>query len=82
MLLRAAHEWRDPAPADRCTVDVAAVAGDLFSWHRRGVSIRMVEPLPDGGVRLGIPGGAAAVAAVQALLTAHYRFPVDCYPWD
>jgi hypothetical protein len=63
---------------DACPPAVAAIARDLFTWHRRGVTVRMVEPAPDGGVRLGV-GGAAAEA--ERLLRAHYAFPVFCYAW-
>lgn len=69
-----------PTAVDRCPAAVAAVARDLFTWHRRGVTVRMVEPATDGGVRLGV-AGAVAVGEAQRLLDRHYGFPVDCYAW-
>ena len=51
---RTGAPWREPAATDRCTASVAAVARDLFTWHRRGVTVRMVEPTRDGGVLLGV----------------------------
>jgi hypothetical protein len=72
--------WREPSAVDRCTAAVAAVTRDIFSWHRKGVTVRMVEPCRDGGVRLGVSGVVAAVEA-QRLLDRHYGFPVACYAW-
>lgn len=72
--------WREPSTADRCTAAVAAVTGDIFTWHRRGVTVRMVEPGRDGGVLLGV-SGLVDVDAAQELLDRHYGFPVDCYVW-
>jgi hypothetical protein len=59
--------------------EVAEVLRDLFTWHLQGVTIQMVEPVPDGGVRLGVRCGAPATA--QTMLSAHYGFPVVCYPF-
>ena len=75
-----AAPWREPSAVDRCTSAVAAVTRDIFTWHRRGVTVRMVEPCTGGGVRLGISGVLAIVDA-QELLDRHYGFPVACYPW-
>jgi hypothetical protein len=72
--------WRDPLAVDRCTAAVAAVTRDIFSWHRKGVTVRMVEPGTGGGVRLGVAGVVGATEA-QRLLDRHYGFPVDCYSW-
>ena len=73
--------WREPSAMDRCTAAVAAITRDIFTWHRRGVTVRMVEPCDEaGGVRLGVSGVVAAAEA-QRLLTRHYGFPVTCYPW-
>ena len=72
--------WREPSTTDRCSAAVAAVARDIFSWHRKGVTVRMVEPGTDGGVRLGVSGMLAVVDA-QRLLDRHYGFPVHCYAW-
>ena len=62
-----AVSWRDPAAADRCTAAVAAVTRDIFTWHRRGVTVRMVEPSGEEGVRLGV-SGAITVREAQQLL--------------
>jgi hypothetical protein len=75
-----ALSWRDPATADSCTDTVAAITRDIFTWHRRGVTIRMVEPCGDEGVRLGVCG-VVSVHEAQKMLTRHYGFPVVCYPW-
>jgi hypothetical protein len=75
-----AATWREPSAADRCTAEVAAVTSDIFTWHRQGVTVRMVEPATDGGVRLGVAGGLD-LARAQALLGGHYGFPVACYTW-
>ena len=72
--------WREPSAADRCTAAVAAVTRDLFTWHRRGVTVRMLEPEGDVGVRLGIAGDLDVTEA-QALFDRHYGFPVACYVW-
>ena len=72
--------WRDPSAVDRCTAAVATVTRDLFTWHRRGVTVRMVEPGTDGGVLLGVTGAVGAREA-QRLLDRHYDFPVACYRW-
>lgn len=72
--------WRDPSAVDRCTAAVAAVTRDIFTWHRRGVTVRMVEPGTDGGVLLGVAGVLGVVEA-QRLLARHYGFPVACYAW-
>jgi hypothetical protein len=72
--------WREPSAVDRCTAAVATVTRDLFAWHRKGVTVRMLEPATDGGVRLGVAGSLEAGEA-QRLLTRHYGFPVACYPW-
>jgi hypothetical protein len=73
--------WPEPStPVDRCTAAVAAVTRDIFSWHRKGVTVRMVEPDTDGGVRLGV-AGLLEVTEAQRLLDRHYGFPVDCYAW-
>ena len=55
-MTRTVAPWREPSATDRCTTAVAAVARDLFTWHRRGVTVRMVEPTRDGGVLLGVWG--------------------------
>ena len=73
--------WREPSAVDRCTAAVAAVTRDIFTWHRKGVTVRMVEPGTDGGVRLGISGIVGVVEA-QRLLDRHYGFPVACYSWS
>jgi hypothetical protein len=86
MTVLAAPPWRDtPAvdtpdasAADRCTAAMAAVTTDLFAWHRRGVTVRMVEPGADGGVRLGVTG-AVGPGEAGRLLGRHYGFPVACY---
>ena len=72
--------WREPSAVDRCTAAVAAVTRDIFSWHRKGVTVRMVEPATDGGVLLGVAGVVGATEA-QKLLDRHYGFPVACYAW-
>ena len=72
--------WRDPSAVDRCTAAVAAVTRDIFTWHRRGVTVRMVEPGTDGGVLLGVAGVLGVVEA-QRLLGRHYGVPVVCYAW-
>jgi len=53
-MTRTGAPWREPTASDRCTASVAAVARDLFTWHRRGITVRMVEPTGDGGVLLGV----------------------------
>ena len=73
-------QWREPAAADRCSAAVAAVTRDIFTWHRRGVTVRMLEPAGDGGVRLGV-SGSLGLRGAQALFDRHYAFPVACYPW-
>ena len=78
---RTGSPWREPTAADRCTVAVAAVARDLFTWHRRGITVRMVEPTGDGGVLLGVEAAVEAVPAVHQVLNRHYGFPVTCYAW-
>ena len=78
---RTGAAWREPTAADRCTASVAAVARDLFTWHRRGVTVRMVEPTQDGGVLLGVDAPVEAIPAVHQLLARTYRFPVTCYAW-
>jgi hypothetical protein len=78
---RTGAPWREPAATDRCTASVAAVARDLFTWHRRGVTVRMVEPTRDGGVLLGVDAPIEAIPAANQLLARHYRFPVVCYAW-
>ena len=75
-----ARPWREPSAADRRTAEVAAVTRDIFIWHRKGVTVRMVEPGGNGGVRLGVSGALGLVEA-QKLLGGHYRFPVACYAW-
>jgi hypothetical protein len=80
-MTRTAAPWRDPSTTDRCTASVAAVARDLFTWHRRGITVRMVEPTGDGGVLLGVDAPVEALPAVHQLLARHYRFPVACYAW-
>jgi hypothetical protein len=80
-MTRTAAPWRDPSTADRCTASVAAVARDLFTWHRRGITVRMVEPAGDDGVLLGVEGPVEALPAVHQLLIRHYRFPITCYAW-
>ena len=70
----------DPSAADRCTFAMAAVTRDLFVWHRRGVTVRMVEPGGDGGVRLGVTGAVGPGEAAR-LLDRYYGFPVACYRW-
>ena len=72
--------WREPSAMDRCSAAVAAITRDIFTWHRRGVTVRMVEPCSEEGVRLGVSGVVAPEEA-QRLLTRHYNFPVTCYPW-
>jgi hypothetical protein len=72
--------WREPSTADRCTAAMAAVTRDIFTWHRRGVTVRMVEPGGNGGVRLGV-SGLLDVTEAQELLDRHYGFPVACYTW-
>ena len=72
--------WREPSAMDRCSAAVAAITRDIFTWHRRGVTVRMVEPCSEEGVRLGVSGIVPAEEA-QRLLTRHYNFPVTCYPW-
>jgi hypothetical protein len=71
---------RDPSAVDRCTAAVAAVTRDIFAWHRRGVTVRMVEAAGDGGVRLGVTG-VVGPGEAQRLLVRHYGFPVACYAW-
>ena len=71
---------RDNSVVDRCTAAVAAVTKDIFTWHRQGVTVRMVEPGAAGGVRLGVTGVVTPREA-QRLLVRHYGFPVDCYAW-
>jgi hypothetical protein len=80
-MTRTGVPWREPAADDRCTASVAAVARDLFTWHRRGVTVRMVEPTHDEGVLLGVDAPVEAIPAVHQLLARHYRFPVTCYAW-
>jgi hypothetical protein len=75
------RSWREPALVDRCTDAMAAVTRDIFTWHRKGVTVRMVEPCGTEGVRLGVCG-AVAVLEAQKLLARHYGFPVTCYPWS
>lgn len=72
---------REPSAVDRCTAAVAAVTKDIFTWHRRGVTVRMVEPATDGGVLLGVTGVVEPREA-QRLLDRHYGFPVACYAWN
>ena len=72
--------WCEPSAVDRCSAAVAAVTRDLFAWHRRGITVRMLEPEGDVGVRLGI-SGALDVTEVQTLFDHHYGFPVACYVW-
>ena len=71
---------RDPSATDRCTAAVSAVTRDIFTWHRRGVTIRMVEACGDEGVKLGV-SGVVGVYEAQRLLSRHYPFLVVCYPW-
>jgi hypothetical protein len=72
--------WQEPSAVDRCTSAVAAVTRDIFCWHRKGVTVRMVEAAVDGGVRLGVSGVVGVVEA-ERLLDRHYGFPVACYAW-
>jgi hypothetical protein len=70
----------DASAVDRCTAAVAAVTRDIFTWHRRGVTVRMVEPATGGGVRLGVTG-VVGPGEAQRILVRHYGFPVACYAW-
>jgi hypothetical protein len=81
-MTRTVAPWREPSTADRCTSAVSAVARDLFTWHRRGITVRMVEPTGDGGVLLGVDAPVEAIPAAYQVLTRHYRFPVTCYVWS
>ena len=80
-MTRTGAPWREPTASDRCTASVAAVARDLFTWHRRGITVRMVEPDGDG-VLLGVDAPHEAIPAAHMQLTHHYRFPVTCYSWS
>jgi hypothetical protein len=77
---RTGAPWREPAATDRCTASVAAVARDLFTWHRRGVTVRMVEPTRDGGVLLGVDAPIEAIPRRTSCSPATTASPSSATP--
>ena len=64
---------------DASTAAVQAVLADLHYWSDRGVRIALVEPTPDGGVRVGV---ASQATTAGHALAGRYDFPVTCCVYE
>ena len=64
---------------DASTAAVQAVLADLHYWSDRGVRIALVEPTPDGGVRVGV---ASQPTTAEHALAGRYDFPVTCCAYE